>query len=553
MCDFNTEGNSEIVCFYETEKSSTALKDRNGDWSMTGLKLLALKYHWMVPFERNEGFVGREDILRLLLERIPPGTKPDACQRTVIEGLGGVGKTQIALETAYRLRDTDASCSVLWVPTVDSTTFENAYRDIGRLIGVAGLDDDKANVKALVRAALNDEDRGRWLLIIDNADDPELIFGPEGLSRYLPRSMKGSILFTTRTREVTERLDVHPVGVIKTAKMNREEAREMLRTRLMEGQVQDTASTDGLLDFLDDLPLAIRQASAYMRKTGITITRYLGYCRSSDATSLKLLSRDFEDRGRYETSKNPVAMTWLISFDHILRDNPRAGEYLQFICLLSEKDIPISLLPQATDELEADEAIGILEAYAFVTKREMAESMDMHRLVRLAMRNWLRIQNRFQETYHKVILRLDTVYPFPKHENREIWMRYTIHGQSVLQSDEIYADSRVFARLLLKVAESLYRQGHYQGAAKKYRQTVDIMERVLGKEHPSTLGSMHDLGLMLRNMGEYSESEQISRQTLELMEKMFGKKHPFTLISTINLGVVLDGVGQHLKAKQIYQ
>jgi hypothetical protein len=169
----------------------------------------------MVPFERNEGFVGCEDILRLLVERTPPSTKPDACQRTVIEGLGGVSKTQIALETAYRLRDTDASCSVLWVPAVDSTTFENAYRDIGRLIGVAGLDNDKADVKALVQAASNDKDTGRWLLTIDNADDPELTFGPEGLSRYLPRSMKGSILFTTRTREVTERLDVHPVGVIK--------------------------------------------------------------------------------------------------------------------------------------------------------------------------------------------------------------------------------------------------------------------------------------------------------------------------------------------------
>jgi hypothetical protein len=205
------------------------------------------------------------------------------------------------------------------VSAVDSTTFENAYRDIGRLIGVAGLDDDKANVKALVQAALNDEDTGRWLLIIDNADDPELTFGPEGLSRNLPRSMKGSILFTTRTREVTERLDVHPVGVIKMAKMNREETREMLRTRLTEGQAQDTASTDGLLDFLDDLPLAIRQASAYMRKTRITIARYLGHCRSSDATSVKLLSRDFEDRSRYETSKNPVVMTWLISFDHILQ------------------------------------------------------------------------------------------------------------------------------------------------------------------------------------------------------------------------------------------
>ncbi|KAF6517107.1 hypothetical protein HZS61_002668 [Fusarium oxysporum f. sp. conglutinans] len=334
------QGDSEIFCFYETEKSPTAHKDENGDWSMLGPKaclvtkssathcrswergpehtcaisrthsemvkfgpqdheyhkarerLIGLarravvaqhgkqsadvkssKYHWMVPFERNEGFVGREDILRLLLKRTPPSTQPDACQRTVIQGLGGVGKTQIALEAAYRLRDTDNSCSVFWVPAVDATTFENAYRDIGQQLGVAGLDDDKADIKALVQAAMNDEDAGRWLLIIDNADDPELMFGLGGLARYLPCSMKGSILFTTRTREVMERLDVHSAGVIKAAKMSQEEAREMMRTRLTETHMQDTASTDGLLDFLDHLPLAIRQASAYMHKTGISTVR----------------------------------------------------------------------------------------------------------------------------------------------------------------------------------------------------------------------------------------------------------------------------------------
>ncbi|SCO84734.1 uncharacterized protein FRV6_08861 [Fusarium oxysporum] len=71
--------------------------------------------HWMVPFERNEGFVGREDVLRLLLDRISPSANKDACQRTVIQGLGGIGKTQIALEVAFRLRDADPSCSVFWM------------------------------------------------------------------------------------------------------------------------------------------------------------------------------------------------------------------------------------------------------------------------------------------------------------------------------------------------------------------------------------------------------------------------------------------------------
>ncbi|KAF5122371.1 hypothetical protein E5D57_012848 [Metarhizium anisopliae] len=72
-----------------------------------------------------------------------------------------------------------------------------------------------------------------------------------------------------------------------------------------------------LLDILADLPLAIKQASAYMTETGITTARYLYHYRSSDKNMIRLLSRDFEDQGRYKTIKNPVATTWLISFDHI--------------------------------------------------------------------------------------------------------------------------------------------------------------------------------------------------------------------------------------------
>ncbi|EXA53638.1 hypothetical protein FOVG_01376 [Fusarium oxysporum f. sp. pisi HDV247] len=462
--------------------------------------------HWLVPFERNEGFVGREDVLRLLFDRIPPSNNKDACQRTIIEGLGGVGKSQIAVEAAFRLRNADPSCSVFWVPVVDATMFENAYRDIGRLLSVAGLDDDKADVKALVQAAISHDDAGHWLLIIDNVDDPELMFGPRGLARYLPCSMKGSILFTTRTREITERLFVHVADIVKITKMRREEAREMLQGRLREDQVQDAASTDELLDFLDDLPLAIQQASAYISKTGISIARYLEHCRPSDAILVKLLSRDFEDRGRYDRIKNPVATTWLISFKHISRHNPRAGKYLEFMCFLAERDIPVSLLPPADDEMERDEAIGTLEAYGFITQREEGESLDMHRLVRLAMWNWLRQEGRSQQIYNDVVLRLDEVFPFPEHENRGIWMKYMAHAQRVVESDEACDDEQAMSGLLFNVAEALFIQGRYEGAAKLYRETLEVKEKVLGKEHPDTLSSMNNLALVLDSMGKYEEA-----------------------------------------------
>ena len=161
-----------------------------------------------MPFGRNEDFVGRESTLRQLLERIPPGTHPDNCQRTTIEGLGGVGKTQIALEAAFRIRNEHPDCSVFWIPAVDASSFENAYREIGRALRVKGVNEDKADIKALVKAALCRESVGRWLLIVDSVDDVDLFIGSSGLSDYLPFSKLGSILFTTRNHEAVVRLDI---------------------------------------------------------------------------------------------------------------------------------------------------------------------------------------------------------------------------------------------------------------------------------------------------------------------------------------------------------
>ncbi|KAJ4176050.1 hypothetical protein NW755_014637, partial [Fusarium falciforme] len=510
----------------------------------------------MVPFERNEGFIGRQEIIHQLLDRVPPSANKDACQRTVIEGLGGVGKTQIALEAAFRLRHEYPLCSVFWVPSVDATSFENAYRDIGRLLGVAGIDEDKADVKAIVKAALSHKDAGQWLLIIDNADDSKLLFGPTGLSSFLPCSMNGSILFTTRTREVTVRLDVHPAGIIKTTKMSREEATEMLQARLTETQMQDTASLTGLLDFLDDLPLAIRQASAYMHKTGMTTARYLEQCRSSDSTLVNLLSRDFEDRGRYDTIKNPVATAWLISFRHIARDRPQAGGYLRFMSFLSERDIPIAMLPATDDELEVDEAIGTLEAYGFITKREEGASIDMHRLVRLAMRNWLDQEGQARKTYCGVIGRMEEVFPFPEHENRAIWMKYLPHARIVLESDEKCDDGEAISSLLFNVAGGFSMLGSYQQAEMMYRQALELRKKVVWKEDAFTRASMNNLARVLDSMGQYEEAEKMDRQTLELREKVLGKEHPVTFGSMNNLALVLDSMGhmgQYEEAEKMHR
>jgi CO dehydrogenase nickel-insertion accessory protein CooC1 len=115
----------------------------------------------------------------------------DDCHRSAIVGLGGVGKTQIALEAAFQIRDQHPGCSIFWVPAVNVTSFDNAYRKIGRQLGVGGIDEDTADVKTLVREALSRESSGHWLLIIDNADDPDLLFSDMALIRLPPVQPEG--------------------------------------------------------------------------------------------------------------------------------------------------------------------------------------------------------------------------------------------------------------------------------------------------------------------------------------------------------------------------
>lgn len=353
--------------------------------------LAAGHVHFVVPFGRNRSFVGRESLLEKLHERIPPSADPDDCQRTALVGLGGIGKTQIALEVAFQVRNKHADSSVFWVPAVDATSFKNAYRNIGQLLNVPGIEEDKADVGQLVRAALSQEAQGSWLLIIDNVDDLALrLDNDASLKDYLPFSTKGSILFTTRSREVVVELDIPEANVIAVEGMTQEEGLMLLKAHLSDRLMRDMESTTELLDVLGYLPLAIRQASAYMAKKRMSTTKYLELCRSSDENRIALLSKEFDDRHRYKSSQNPVATIWLISFRQIEEQHPLAADSLKFICFLSEKDIPQSLLPPAFGSLDVEDAIGTLKAYAFITEREEPDAYDIHQLVRLATINWLR-------------------------------------------------------------------------------------------------------------------------------------------------------------------
>ncbi|CAI4212065.1 unnamed protein product [Parascedosporium putredinis] len=185
--------------------------------------------YFYVPFPKNHRFTGRDQLLEELITKL---FAPDSFQKAALFGLGGAGKTQVALQVAYWTKEKKLGYSVFWVPALSVATFEQAYTDILKTVGIQCVDGE--DVKQTVQTFLNSKAAGKWLLIIDNADDIDILFEFSGHERniynYLPTTDDGRILFTTRTREVATW--VAGSNSMETPQMTEDDATDFLRKSL---------------------------------------------------------------------------------------------------------------------------------------------------------------------------------------------------------------------------------------------------------------------------------------------------------------------------------
>ncbi|PLN78803.1 nucleoside phosphorylase domain-containing protein [Aspergillus taichungensis] len=343
---------------------------------------------FMVPFDRNPHFRGRTGELERLEALV---LRSKQIRRAAISGLGGVGKTQIVINLAYKIHDQAPQRSIFWIQATSVDAVEKSFADIGHAVGLPNTTPD--NIKADVKAYLSSERAGSWLLIVDNADDADMWMAPStALKDFIPRSDTGFTIFTTRNQQLATRL----VGreIIKVPELDDQLAKDLFRASLVdEDLVTDDQSATMLLHQLGGLPLVLIQAASYINQNCISLKDYLLLLNEQEHIKVELLSQDFEDDYRYEETQNPVATTWLISFEQIRRSNPLAEEYLSHIACIDHRDIPLSLLPRKGSPVEQQKALGLLKAYSFITQMTDSEFLNMHRLVHLATRNWLRSEN----------------------------------------------------------------------------------------------------------------------------------------------------------------
>ncbi|KAF2190064.1 FabD/lysophospholipase-like protein [Zopfia rhizophila CBS 207.26] len=509
---------------------------------------------WVVPFQRNPQFVGRSLEIGKVDAMLFSETR---CERVAIVGLGGVGKTQIALEFAHQLRERQPDYLVFWIPVTNVESMLEAYLEIGQQLQIPNLEQEKADVQKLVQRRLSQESSGRWLLVFDNADDTDMWMeranNTEDLGRridYLPKSKHGSILFTTRSRKAATKLAGK--NVVSVGEMDETMAKDLLKKSLIDQDLftSDRAAAD-LLQKLTNLPLAIVQAAAYINENQITLSEYAALLDDTEQNIINLLSEEFEDEGRYQEIKNPVATTWLISFEQIRTRDPLAAEYLSFMSCVNAKDIPKSLLPPAESAKKAVEALGTLSAYSFITEHRTDPLLDLHRLVHLATRNWLRMKGSRGEWAAKALERLEEVFPDSDHINRSVWRMYLPHAQYALEFELEEDVGNGKTELLWKFGKCAHSDGRYKEAEKAFAQVMQIRKRVLGEEHLSTLTSMANLASTYRNQGRWKEAEELFVQVMETRKRVLGEEHLSTLTSMANLASTYRNQGRWKEAEEL--
>ncbi|KAF5418653.1 MAG: Tetratricopeptide (TPR) repeat [Candidatus Methanocomedens sp.] len=499
----------------------------------------ALPPIWNVPHNRNPNFTGREEHLASLKVALSSG-KPAALTQA-IHGLGGVGKTQLALEYAYRnVAEYDI---VWWVRSEETATLASDYASLAKALDLP--EKDAADQKLIIQVVKHRlEQIPKWLLVFDNAKDRA------DVNDYLPQGKTGHVLITSRN--VNWRGTATPLDV---KVLDHSESVDFLLKR---SGYTDGEAADALADALGNLPLALEQAGAYMEATGRSLPNYLKMFtdRKNELWDRAVPPSDYLDT---------VATTWNIAFDEVMQLSSSGADLLNLCAFLAPDDIPVELLnsgvqylPEslsavAGDPLAFDDAVDPLRRYSLV--EITAETISVHRLVQAVTRD--RLDGDEWKKWAEAAVRIvNKAFPFDSIDVRTwpVCSRLLPHALAAAEHAEaldIAPDST--GRLLNQTG--VYLKGHAQFAEAKgmHERALAIYEAEYGPDHPDVATNVNNLGLVLQALGDMEGAKKMFERALVICEAEYGPDHPQVAIYVNNLGLVLKAIGDMEAAKKMHE
>jgi CheY-like chemotaxis protein len=526
---------------------------------------------WSIP-ARNPVFTGRDELLAALRDRLLTGGKAVV---QALEGMGGVGKTQLAIEYAHRFAaDYDVTW---WINAEQAGLIGEQFAALGAALGCIQTGADSGTARAAVLADLRQH--GRWLLVFDNAENPAAI------SPWLPGG-GGHVLITSRARAWGELATPVEVDVLA-----RTESVALLQHR-MPGL--GAADASRLAAQLGDLPLAVAQAAAFMAETSTSADGYLELLRTQAG---KLLDQAAPG-SPYPRS---LASATRLAADRLEAEDPAAAQLASLCAFLAPEPIPEYLFTGASGALpgelaaRAGDPLGWRQTLGRLTRQSLSRidqrGLVMHRLTQAILRDRLTAE---QAAAARACTEAILIAANPRDQaNPVTWPRWAQLMPHLLAADLAATDSQdlrwmacnACAYLLYRgdthlardLAAQLHRHwrsrlgdndehtqeaalylawalrdmGRYAEARELDEDTLARRRRVLGDDHTSTLSSATSLANVLRELGEYQAARELDEDTLARRRRLLGDDHRRTLISASNLAADQRALGEYQAAREL--
>jgi tetratricopeptide (TPR) repeat protein len=502
---------------------------------------------WRVPGARNSYFTGRDSVFDEIDRHLSRSEQRPAVQAIV--GLGGIGKTQIAAEFAWRHRKDYRV--VWWLPSEDATTLALSHAQLAKRMGLAQAGSaDLDLVRHALRRALSQFPD--WLLIFDNAPSPQAI------QDYLPLARSGDVLITSRDTNWESLAEVYPLPV-----MTRNESVEFLMSRVgKRGQEKIIAQ---VAQALGDFPLALEQAGAHIVESRIDFASYLRRFESHWAELLEHGTGLATPGAEYPDS---LAMSLELTFRQLEEAHPPAQAMLSLFSFFAGESIPpwildtaasiservpIAVLPVLADQECREESLAALRRYSLVEGED--DDLHIHRLVAALARRRLSTVERADLA--SAALEIASIAFAFDSQDPQTWPACAAvlpHALTVAQhAESLGIQEEAAARLMNAAGRFLMRQDRLPEAKQALTQALNLAKRIHGPFHARLAGMNNDLGRVLQKLGDPIAARELFEKSLRIEENIYGSNDAHSASVVNNYAITLHGDGDLQAAREHFE
>lgn len=498
---------------------------------------------WNIPHPRNPFFTGRSEVLdHLHRELIATGKAALS-----LSGMGGVGKTQTAIEYAYRHRGEYGA--VLWAKAESEDSLKADLTAIAAVLDLPEKNEtDRDKVVSAVKRWL--EEHTGWLLILDNADDLRLV------SDLLRREWGGHLLLTSRAHGSGR------VNQVELTMMTPEEGTVFLLRRAKLIALDDALTTATESDRelaakitreAGGLPLALDQAGAFIEEKPSSLAEYLELYQKEGA---KLRA----ERGGVTPDHDPVTITFSLAFQQVEGASAAAADMLRVCAFLAPDAIPEeiftigaaelgeNLAPAAGGGVNLVEIFGEAGRFSLIRRNTKSGTIEIHRLVQQVLRDEMDDETR-RLWAERVVRAVNEVFPVVDHNNWSLCEKLLPHAVEAAKHIEKYNFKFREAWRLLNQA------GYYCCERAQFAEAEPLFAlglKITNPDHPDAAWSLGNLAKLYISQGKYTEAEPLSAQALDIMEKSFGSNDQYVAVALNNLASIYDVQGRYVEAEPLY-